>query len=528
MIGAHTPSTRRLLAAALLGSTLVPGAALANPPDMFGLGGRAAAMGSASTGLAKDPSAVYYNMAGLSQQKQLGLMVGFQAGAYRLGDPSNCPASAPSGGVGCSEEFYYEHGGQMSIEQVRYGYEAPANVQFGLAVPVHPRVTLGIGGIVPLDVRYDEEGNFVGIGVRLAKIQTLDPYVPTYAMYRNRANHFAIYAGLGVEVVDGLHLGVGTSVSAGTTLNLNMGGDVYITSTPDSEETSATVTIAMNPQMEIGLKSSSAPTVGALWELGPTIEALDGLAVGLSFRGENKLEVATNVATDLTIWADLSDEPPYAVGVKADGITMALMDLYVPRQATLGLSGTFVDDKLTAAADITWSDWSGFKLPIATLGVPASDPVMGIAFETVPARDTAGLVFYDTWIPKVGVEYKLGPYLTSTRLRGMNVALRAGGSFEPNPIPTQSGQTNLLNSDRVTGTLGLGFLSGNPFMSKKDRPLSVDLFFQTHYLIPETHAKNPAFYQAADPTTVDGYPVNGAYVSKGLIYAGGLTAGFDF
>lgn len=510
--------------AGLTGAALAPSAALANPADMFGLGGRSMAMGGAYTSLADDPMATYYNVAGMSKQHQASVMVGLQMGAYRFGDRSNCPESS---NVGCSEPFYFEHGGSYDIEQVRYGYENPHNLQLGLALPLHRRVTFGVGLSMPVDVKYDADGNFAGIGMRLARMQTLDAYLPSYALYRNRANRFAIYAGLGVEVVDGLHLGIGTSVAAGAYLGLAMGGDIFVTATPDSEDTAAVVDVALNTAMEVGMTTASAPVVGLLWEMGNVSDALDGFALGLSYRGQSAIDVDTLIDTDITVWADLSEESdPIAAPVQASGIALVLSEFVTPRQASAGFSGQ-IGERFTGSVDVTWVQWSQYKIPVADLIMPESDPVLGVAIETSPAREAA-VVFYDTWVPKLGVEYVLGPYLTSSKLRGLKVALRAGGSYEPNPIPLQTGPTNLLMSDRITGTLGVGLAAGNPWMKTKDRPMSLDMFLQTHYLVPTTHLKDPANYNVSDPTKVDGYPVSGSYISKGVAVVGGLTASFAF
>ena len=102
------------------------------------------------------------------------------------------------------------------------------------------------------------------------------------------------------------------------------------------------------------MTTASAPVVGLLWEMGNVSDALDGFALGLSYRGQSAIDVDTLIDTDITVWADLSEESdPIAAPVQASGIALVLSEFVTPRQASAGFSGQ-IGERFTGSVDVTY------------------------------------------------------------------------------------------------------------------------------------------------------------------------------
>ncbi len=508
-----------VLAALVAGSC---GTARANPIDLFGVGARPAAMGNAFTAIADDPSAAYYNVAGLAQVRRTAAVLGIQLGHSALGDPNLC---VEQDGVGCSEPFYYTEGGQLTTQQKRYGYDQPHGLTVGLALPLYQRLTFGLSAYLPVDVRFDAEGHVTGVGVRLARFQTTDPYLPDYVLYQNRAQRFAVYSGLAFQVIPGLAAGLGVTMLAGSELEVNMKGTVTLAPGPPDSGGDPTTEVILEtvPQLSMALVTRASPVAGLLWDPGTVSPALENWRIGLSYRGESKMTAQAEINADLAVAAEIdTDDNPVTYGTTVTGIGTDVVGFFTPRQLTLGLTAHLAG-RVRLAADLAWVDWSAFVPAMAEL--PESvQTMLGIDVLLASGRTVDTSTFRDTWVPRLGIEGRLGPFDTHTRMRTLDLYLRAGGAFEKNPFPRQTLETNLLNSDRVIGTTGIGATTHNPFVPDRALPLSLDLSLQYHYLWPTLHEK--AFDPGGDYP--DGYPVDGAYRSRGSVVqvAATLQVGF--
>jgi long-chain fatty acid transport protein len=140
-----------------------------------------------------------------------------------------------------------------------------------------------------------------------------------------------------------------------------------------------------------------------------------------------------------------------------------------PSQAWLGVAVTPVD-AFTLEADFQWTKWSTYEslaidIPVGPVFPPAplpgGRPLQG---PTTSVKD-----WYDTFIARLGGEY-----------RWEKIALRAGLIYDFTPQPDRTAEPLLPDSDRLEGTIGLGFhLSKNfgidvayQFILFKDRTLT--------------------------------------------------------
>lgn len=494
--------------------------AQANPADLFGFGARAASMGNAFTAVADDPFATYYNMGGLVQIKRPTIGGGLQLGNYALGSTQNC---ATAQGVGCSEPYYYTESGIKTIQQQRYGYDSPSGVLLGLAMPLSKRLNFGLSTYIPLNLQY-QDGQLVGIGMRLARFKISDPYLPNYVLFQNRAQRFAAYSGVSYEIMQGLGVGVGVSVLANAQMRIDVNGTVKVVqTTTDDGEASTTVTTELNPLITLDLLPKTRPVAGIFWNLGSLSPSLQAWQLGLTYRHTIDIQGSAEIGADLAVVAELAeDEAPLSYGAKIDGLGLTFLDFYTPSQAAFGVSGR-LGERTRIAADVTWNQWSAFQASVADLPEELA-LLLGLTLNLAEARtvDLSGMK--DTFVPRLGIEGRLGPFMSGSTLRGIDLYVRGGLQYETNPFPIQTGLTNLLNSDRLVGSGGLGITTLNPFVKGRDLPVALDLSAQYHYLFPTDHVKE----LEVGSTPPDGYPVDGRYVSQGSIMQGALTLQMGF
>ncbi len=143
------------------------------------------------------------------------------------------------------------------------------------------------------------------------------------------------------------------------------------------------------------------------------------------------------------------------------------------------------------SVDATYSDWSAFR---TAFDQPLTPP------------------FSNTMSVDGGVEWTRVPWLT----------LRAGGGYEPSPVPPQTGETNYLAADTVVLALGAGL----DLRKLVHAPLLVDLHVRGRLGAEQSATKNAGSLPDADPSTagkqVDnlGYP---GFQSRSNLYQAGLT-----
>ena len=133
----------RLLLLALL-SLMIAGAALASGFSLFEQGAKATALGGAFAATADDPSAIFYNVAGLAQQRHLTFFAGATAISFAnefRGDPSD---EFTSGATGSYKRHIF----------------VPPNAY--VTVPIANNLTFGIGVMTPFGLRTNWENPWIG------------------------------------------------------------------------------------------------------------------------------------------------------------------------------------------------------------------------------------------------------------------------------------------------------------------------------------------------------------------------------
>ena len=231
---------------------------------------------------------------------------------------------------------------------------------------------------------------------------------PTSPIYDSRPNRVSAVAALAIDVFDQLKIGGGVnltpSLSTPTTVTFVPGRSTSIQND---------VEVSLDRNMPL----AASPFLGA------RVQPLSWL--GLVARLQGLGRVARERSAD-------DDRGP-----DRGGLARRLPHLLGPR-ADRGGSGARTLQGRSLSVDATYSVWSsfqtGFDQPVCVAGV--APPEQGCF--------TPG--FNDTMSVAGGVEWTSTPWLT----------LRAGGGYEPTPIPPQTGNTNYLGADTTVVALGAG------------------------------------------------------------------------
>lgn len=212
-----------------------------------------------------------------------------------------------------------------------------------------------------------------------------------------RSNNLTILSGAAFRIYDWLSIGAGFSVmpSAKTT------SSVYL---PDASRQEV---------LDMSLTNDQGTLVG--FNAGVTLQPIKQLRIGVAWRSETYFRI--QVVNEIQIKGFQTD--PSSFPVKQN---VLVVTNYVPD--TLSVGAAWEHGALTLAADAVLARWSGFR----------------------DAQGGQPRMFEDTVSVRLGGEF---------HARGATT-FRAGLSWEPTPVPNQTGRTNYVDNDRIRATVGAG------------------------------------------------------------------------
>mgnify|MGYP000889281060 CR=1 FL=1 len=328
--------------AALAALLLAPSLAHATPPDTYGFGARARALGGAVTADVSDSSASYHNPAGLAASEGIQLAVGYVD----------------------LHPFLDIDGERSSVE--RFG-------------------TLEVGMVAPVKV-----GNVItafGLGLmlpdqRLARTRSTIVTRPRWEMYDTRSQRIFLAANLAIRPVEWLTIGAGIAFQAPSELTLDIRGDLAL---DDPEANSR-----LEHQFKGDLTSIRYPAAGF------QIEATDWLSFGLSYRGEYTL------ANRIVALADVRVMRIATLEFLLDTFSTSL---FGPQQASLSFAFRPIPD-LRIGLEVTWYDWSAHPslIPTEEIVLGLDPPIVEVP-GNIGGRSAIPLGLHDTFVPRIGVEY---------------------------------------------------------------------------------------------------------------------------
>ena len=369
--------------------------ALGNPMETYGYTARAVGLGGAMTAVASSFDATWYNPAGLGQLTGCELGAGLSVRRTFLSAQVSEPDAA-TGALGRAERQLGRTRGELDL---------------GLASPI----PLGAGL---------ERVLFAGASVLL-------PGTTLYAI-RERPIEQAIFPFL-QERNDRLVLNLALAarwrwvmVGAGVSFLPSVAGRVDVDFTDGAGRNATSVDV----------NTSLSPNVGLL------LLPVEGLSLGLVWRGQNRLDLAIPVSVVISEKITPVD------------LTVTAAEYSTPHELALGAA--WKGSGWTVAGDVKYAFYRTFR---------ASFPDVEL-FSTADGSASLESVapeggFRDTWAASLGGEVRVA--------RGLDA--RAGASWTQSPVPAQQGLTNLLDGDRYAGSLGLGLDVG----AWGGPPLSIDL-----------------------------------------------------
>jgi len=454
----------------------------ANFADTYSFSASGMARGNAMTAVVKDWSSVYYNMSGLGKTGVVN-----RGGVVSSSEGSDSDVVfynpySPSGGESESKSVASAGPKKAAVGDVLtnqlavsylYAYpkfdidrSAPSNPDFSQDA-MRMDEDLEVGTVV-IGLAFDlnhilKIPNFVssarlglGIGLMhdlyLAKVSDVDVRTHTFQRYGRKAERAVILAGVGFGVLDDL-CGVG------------IGANIWITGVGALEVRDAQIgPETQRPKHEIkaDLKPKMAPALGAYISPGKIVPLLEGLELGVNYRGEVYMEIdpIAGIAE-----VDLG-------GVELN-VALSIFDFYTPHIITAGFAYTVpFMDSIIISGDLEYQMWSGHRISGA---------------KEIYWEDTMGIEvpeFDDIIIPKVGASFRAFDWLN----------LLAGYYYQPTFVPDEanSGLFNFLDNDKHVASFG--FELTIPSLIGFVNPIQINMGFQYQYLTERDVTKNHGSY----------------------------------
>jgi long-chain fatty acid transport protein len=369
-------------------------------------GAKAMGMGFAFTAQADDPSAIYYNPAGIIQLDGMNFMGGAtfikaNGGKYE----GTTPLSA---------------GGTITEEQKDLNFVVP-NVY--LTKKVSKDFAYGIGVFAPFGLGLEYTSPWFRNVLTKVDVQTI-VLNPTVAF----------------NVTDMLSVGFGVDFMYGKA-KLNRTSVVHnITGSPWTD--------LLVDQVDLYKLSMDGDGTAWGYNLGMLLRPSENVKVGLSYRSpfnlklkDNSIAVTNVSSTSLVFASGASGQTPTVTSAAGGASFKARGDstFNLPATAALGVSVKL--DRLTIEADADWTFWSSWARLYVDLEPNAT------LFRDI---DSSAL-YKDVVAFRLGVQYQVTDPLS----------LRAGFVYDPTPVPGDTITAFLPDANRMNYSVGAGYKVSN-------------------------------------------------------------------
>lgn len=394
-LGTHLPQRVVLLASCLAPWLVLPGSASANGVDTNGFMSRSVALGGAVSADVEDPSANYYNPAGIARGDGLRLNATY----------SNIQSS-------------------LAINGVDSNVERMAGIDFGLSAPMElGSVHFGFG----LGLHLPDQ--------RLSRTRSSLVERPRWELFDTRSHKVFVSANVAVRLARWLLIGGGITFQSPSVLELNIRGEADALS-PERRS-------HLEHEFRGDLTSIRYPDAGAQFLL------TECLSLGVTYRGSFELKNTIRAGVDGVI-TGLGDGIPLAFQLESISVST-----FVPQQLAMGISWRpKFFDRLRVGFDLVWLDWSKHTSLIPTEDITLTlEPPPGLGINVpseIVGRRPIPMRLHDRFVPRVGVEVR------ALDVEHYALDLRAGYVYERTPFPPQTGVTNFLDSTRHQLALGVG------------------------------------------------------------------------
>ncbi|HEY1100716.1 MAG TPA: hypothetical protein VGF99_17375 [Myxococcota bacterium] len=435
---------RASLATSIIAALCASSSFAAGSAETYGHDAVSAGKGQSSVASDSGTAAAFVNPAALSRLTGPALSGGVQLAAPQLT-------------IDTEREFSNDDPLRPALPSPIAGFSVGFGVPLNLIVK--DRVALGVSAYLPSTV--------------LVRARAYDPARPFFTAYDSTTEHYELFAGASVRIVDGVALGVGARLGAG------QGGGATIALDPIRNRFT-------RQEIDTGQASVASP-IGSLL-IGPFgIDEIKG-RVGFVVRDKSSF--------DVTLPASLTIEG-LDIGLLIDLVTISN---FSPRTWT---GGAQVDifERFHVSTDIQYAQWSEAPAPFLRVqnnisGEGLERLGLGGALDA-PGPDQDRVVspgFVDTINVRAGAEGEV--------VDGLIV--RAGYGWRPTPVPNQTSGTNIVDNSTHTLSAGLGVRADLPLVA--DKPFWFNLAYQAAILLPRTAEKT----SSRDPV--------GSWTSSGVMH----------
>jgi len=366
-------------------------------PTSYGLSPKSVGLGNAMTAVGDDVSAAYFNPGALSTFPTSQLALGYMYAAPRL-------EGGPNG-----DEVEFDTDNKLTLVGLGLDLSGLFNFKHGLGFGLNVAIDNNLKSFMAFSERRDENGQFIRYGL----------------------TSVTMTMGLGVEIIDQLHLGLGGYV-------MIKGENTLVAETD----------MAGNTQQE-QISVDAEPVIAPVVSLFAPINKM--VTVGAAYHGKGVAEFSSIDAATEALVSESS--------LTQLNLLMAFKDAYVPQNVSLGVSVRPLK-WLLIALDGCWYNWGDYDDEVSEGDVVRSDA----QFKTV-----------DTYVPRLGLEFEPIPELYA----------RVGYYFEASPFRDPGiGNTVVLDNDRHAISLGIAHdMDYIPFMK---HPVGIGATYFYHYLASQT------------------------------------------
>ena len=374
-----------------------------------------------------------------------------------------------------------------------YQFAMPTLLVGGLDTGVDPARGMTAGLAVPGRVLNRKLA--IGLSIYLpdqhmSRIRTLSSQKPRFVVYDNRPQRLFIASNLSLKLTDRLYLGGGMAVMSGSKGTVLLNGRVGFPNTGDSD-----LALAMDVDF-LGIRYLQA---GLLYRAAPWLN------VGLSYRGSFLLILDQIFRIEGDVGS--ADVEPLVSDAYFQ-LQSISQDLFQPEQITVGLDAQLTKT-LALAFDVGLHRWSQFSNPAAHINIELDIGTFNDLVNIQPAPPLPTANFNDVIVPRLALEW------TALTTRRTKLTVRGGYLYEPSPVPWQFGETNFIDNDRHTVSLGAG-LRMLDVTEILPRPMSIDLALAYTGLTPRNHIK----ISPVDPI--------GSYRSTGRVLQAAVSSRWHF
>lgn len=378
-------------------------------------GAKAMGMGFAFTAQADDPSAIYFNPAGIVQLEGTNVMAGAtyvreNGGTFTGSTPLTSPPFTATVET-------------RSETQIDLDFFIPNAY---LTRKASPDFAYGIGVFVPFGLGQEYDDHHTSI-------------------FRNQITQidlqtFVVNPTIAWKIVEALSVGAGIDFMYGK-------AELHKTGVVLGPPLSAVLPLATN-LFDVHLEGD-----GTAWgyNFGILLEPLKNAKVGFNYRSPFTLKIKDGDMHLSEIHPAVAGNPAFPASSKAE------TTLRMPATAAFGVAYTFAE-KLTIEADADWTFWHSYdRLTITNKNSP-------VALSSDSPKNWEDVVAF-----RIGGEYRVTKPL----------ALRLGFAYDPTPVPASTMGPELPDADRVTYHAGVGYKVTNwtidaayYYVDKQDRTVS--------------------------------------------------------